>query len=233
MSLALTLFRLQQIDSQVDKYQSRLNIITNNLKDDSSFRQVKENAELLENLLASAEKQQLQLDNEIKVLRIKIEQSDSSLYSGSVKSPRDLQDIQNELLSLRRYLQNLEDQLLEAMIAVEETQNKNNITQEQLRVEKVRWGNINQNLIHEQSQLHQELQKLDMERTAITKSISTEQLSLYEQLRNKRKGLAVTTIQENACAACGTTLTLSTIQTAHSPGDVTHCPSCGRILYGN
>jgi predicted nucleic acid-binding Zn-ribbon protein len=43
--------------------------------------------------------------------KVKIEQSESNLYSGNVKNPKELQDLQNEIAALKRYLITLEDRV--------------------------------------------------------------------------------------------------------------------------
>jgi predicted nucleic acid-binding Zn-ribbon protein len=56
-------------------------------------------------------------------------------------------------------------------------------------------------------------------------------LEMYENLRQQKRGVAIAEISDNACAACGTTLTAALQQSARSATTLTHCPSCGRILY--
>jgi uncharacterized protein involved in exopolysaccharide biosynthesis len=44
-------------------------------------------------------------------------------------------------------------------------------------------------------------------------------------------GLALATVADESCEACGSSLTPAEIQAAKAPGRITLCPSCGRILY--
>lgn len=231
MSQALSLFRLQQIDSQADRAQARLESIKKMLEDDALLKQAAGRAETSLAELQTAERNLKKAEAEVQSLRVKIEQTEASLYGGGIRSPKELQDLQNDAASMKRFLVTLEDRLLEAMLAAEEAQQKNDESQAALLATKSQWAEQNQSLSQEQSDLNREIQKLNAGRLAVTESLPAEQTSLYEQLRQQRRGVAVTGVQDNACGACGTTLTPALIQAAHSPRQVSYCPSCGRILY--
>ena len=91
----------------------------------------------------------------------------------------------------------------------------------------------NKDLTQEVEVLHRKLDRLNSERQAVVTDIATQTLAVYDQLRKQKRGLAITTIAESSCEACGTTLTPSQQQTARSTSQLFHCPTCGRILYAN
>jgi hypothetical protein len=101
-----------------------------------------------------------------------------------------------------------------------------------LDVQAARGSSIN-SLETEHAALNRDLEKIMLERSAILESLTEKEIELYQTLRIRHRGLAVVEIRENTCGACGTTLTLAHIQATRSPGQISLCPSCGRILYGN
>ena len=60
-----------------------------------------------------------QSEAEVEKQRIKIEQTEASLYGGHVHNPKELQDLQKDVASLKRHLETLEERQLEAMLVVE------------------------------------------------------------------------------------------------------------------
>ncbi|HEX5941036.1 MAG TPA: C4-type zinc ribbon domain-containing protein, partial [Anaerolineales bacterium] len=88
-------------------------------------------------------------------------------------------------------------------------------------------------LTGESETLRKNLERLNSERQAVVTDIAGQTLNVYDQLRKQKRGLAITTIAENSCEACGTTLTPSQQQNARSTSQLFHCPTCGRILYAN
>jgi predicted nucleic acid-binding Zn-ribbon protein len=83
----------------------------------------------------------------------------------------------------------------------------------------------------ESDALNKDLEKFSSERNAVMQDIASQTVSIYDQLRKQRRGLAVTTVSDGSCAACGTTLTQSLQQNARSASQLFYCPTCGRILY--
>src|SRR5687768_18403957 len=59
---------------------------------------------------------------EVEKQSIKIEQTESSLYGGRVHNPKELQDLQKDVASLKRHLSTLEERELEAMLVAETTE---------------------------------------------------------------------------------------------------------------
>ena len=88
------------------------------------------------------------------------------------------------------------------------------------------------NVLKEQEHLLHEKNLLESERDAAARSIDSGDLIVYEQLRKQRRGVAVSTVSDRNCSACGTTLSAAQLHTARSPNQLTRCESCGRILYG-
>ena len=68
------------------------------------------------------------------------------------------------------------------------------------------------------------------EREAALAPIEIPLLSSYEDLRKQKRGVAVSEVEDGACASCGTTLNAALQQNARSQ-KLAYCPSCGRILF--
>jgi predicted nucleic acid-binding Zn-ribbon protein len=233
MSQTLSLYRLQMIDSQIDRTQLTLQGILKKLEDDATLQERRQQLEAAESRQRTTEQNRRAAEAAVADQRIKIEQTESSLYGGTIHNPKELQELQNDVASLKRQLAVLEDTLLEVMLAQDEIEKA-------LRDAKAAFAAVqdqrmaqNQNLNLEQDQLQKELQKFATERAALADSISNESLGLYTQLRQDRRGVAVTTIKDASCAACGSNLTPALVQAARSSGQMARCPSCNRILYGS
>lgn len=231
MSAAFGLYRLQQTDTQIDQAQSRLAAIRQMLENDAEARQA--NARLTEaNERWHNAKQTLrQCEAEVEAQRLKIEQNEASLYGGTVRNPKELQDLQNEVAALKRHLATLEDRQLEAMLECEEAEHEYKQAKADQEIALARLSTQNRDLNNELTSLERNLQRLRAERQVTAAAIPQALLTQYESLRQTRRGLALTTISDNSCNACGTTLTAAIQQAARSPSQVAFCPTCGRILY--
>src|SRR4030067_385559 len=120
MSQPFKLFRLQQIDNQLDQGRIRLREIEATLSNNFALNQARMLAAEAEADYASAYKVMQRAEETVRTQNIKIEQTETTLYGGTVRNPKELQDLQNESAALRRYLNTLEERQLEALIAADE-----------------------------------------------------------------------------------------------------------------
>jgi predicted nucleic acid-binding Zn-ribbon protein len=233
MSAALGLYRLQQVDSQIDQIRARLKTIQQTLENDEELKAASQQFASAEARHTDAARALKLSEAEAEKQRLKIQQTEASLYGGRVHNPKELQDLQKDVAALKRHLETLEERELEAMLELENAEKAlQAATTERERV-RSKAKEQNRDLTGESDLLARDLERLNSERQAVVTDIATQALSVYDQLRRDKRGLAITTIADNSCEACGTTLTASQQQSARSASQLFHCPTCGRILYAN
>ena len=233
MSASLGLFRLQQVDRQIDRSRAQLDSIRQTLENDLELRQALNRVDTVQTDHFHSHHELKNATAEEEAQKIKIEQAESSLYGGRVQNPKELQDLQKDIASLKKHLSTLEERELDAMIKAENSENDLQSAKTDLEKMQARLGNEHKNLIGDQSRISIELERLAEEREAALGPIEGNLLQTYESLRQQKKGIAVAEINDGACTACGTTLNAALQQNARSPKHLTNCPSCGRILFAN
>jgi len=231
MSAALGLYRLQQVDSQIDGIQARRQWIRDTLQNDVKLQAATQTLTAADNNHKDASRILKQAESEVEKQRIKIEQTESSLYSGRVQNPKELQDLQKDIASLKKHLETLEERELEAMVVIESAEQQLQSAKSELEQIQASLKEQNRDLTTENEALEKDLERLEQERNAILSDLEAPAITTYDQIRKQRRGIAVTIISDEACAACGTTLTLSLQQSARSANQLFTCPTCGRILY--
>lgn len=231
MSQPFKLYRLQQIDSQLDWMQARIKEIEMLLNESEALRQARQHAAEINQAHQETHKKLLAAEDNVRQQRVKIEQSESTLYGGKVHNPKELQDLQNEVASLKRYLGVLEDKQLEAMFAEEEARSANEIAAAELEKAIQQHKKQSNEMIEERGKLQRDIARFQGERQASVAGIPEADISQYEQLRQKRRGIAVSKVTDRTCSACGAMLSAALLDAAHSPNQLTRCETCGRILY--
>jgi predicted nucleic acid-binding Zn-ribbon protein len=231
MSLPFKLFRLQQIDSQIDQHHTRLQEIEAALGQDLVLAQARLEESLAQNELTAARNVMLQAEEEVRSQRIKIELTESTLYGGRVRNPKELQDLQKEVAATKRYLGVLEDRQIDAMIIFEEMESAHKQAEAHLQdvIEQNQKSNLA--LITEQNGLTQEVDRLRQERDATAQGLTSRELEIYEGLRKSRRGVAVARVVNGNCTACGTHLSAALLHASRSQTLINRCDTCGRILY--
>ena len=233
MSASLGLFRLQQIDRQMDRVLLKIENIRKILEDDAGLRAAMERLQATQLKHDEARQVLNSAETDAASQNVKIAQAESSLYGGQVHNPKELQDLQNDVASLKRYLNTLEDRELETMVVVEDTENDLEAAKSALEQLKSRLTEEHKSLIASRDDLTRELQVLEVERGAASNAIAADHRGKYEQLRKVKNGLAVAEVLDGSCSACGSTLTPSVQQSARSLALLVHCPTCNRILYAS
>jgi len=231
MSASFGLFRLQQIDSHIAQIETRSAKIQKTLEDNAELQSALGQVKSAEDEQRASERTQRKSEDEAQSQQIKIQQAESSLYGGAVRNPKELQDLQADIASLKKHLTMLEERELQDMLRTEAAQTAVKKAQEELNRVQARLENEHHELFEEKEVLTGELNRFQSERQAAISTIAADLLKTYEELRQQRRGVAVAEISDNACGACGTTLTAAIQQTARHAAELVRCPSCGRILY--
>ena len=233
MSASLGLYRLQQVDRQIDSARAKLGSVRKTLENDTELQEALNRVIKTQTENHHAQNSMKNSEAEVDAQKIKIEQAESSLYGGRVQNPKELQDLQKDVASLKKYLIALEERQLETMLTAESAENVLQDAKTELEKIQARLGNEHKNLIADQTSISIELEQLAEEREAALGPIEINLFQAYENLRQQKRGVAVTEIRDNACTSCGTTLNAALQQNARSQKQLAYCSSCGRILYAN
>ncbi len=231
MGRSENLYHLQRIDSQIDDHNRRLGEIQSILEDDRLVKNAKNEFDTAQEKLSQQQKNLRSKRAAVQDQRAKIEESEKRLYSGTVSNPKELKDIQDEVAALKRYLDVLEENQLEAMLEVDEAQEGFDTAQSTLDQALADAESRNAELLKEKTEIDGVVADLrDSRQTQIT-GIDENDLSLYEGVRSQRAGVGVAKVQDRTCTACGSTLASAIYQQSRSPTKITHCDTCERILY--
>ena len=231
MNQAFFLYQLQKADSQIDRIDRRLDEIEKIISNDMRIKTQEKKILTVEAMLEKAVKKLKKTEEEVLALQIKQENCEENLYSGRIKNPKELQDLQNELRSFKKRINDIEDKQLEDMILVDNCENS--LENEKVNLQKIKADFISSQsvLLGEKTKLEKDKEQLLSEKNANLSSIMAESIEVYKKLRKQKNGLAVAIIEDKACSICGATLPPAEWQAARSPDKIVFCSSCGRILY--
>jgi predicted nucleic acid-binding Zn-ribbon protein len=231
MSEALNLYRLQKLDTEIERINARLEEIEKKLSDDSRVIRAKKNLEETKENAKQIRIKLNQIEDRVEAQRIKRKTTQAALFGGKIKNPKELQDLQMEAEALKRYISQLEDEQLEAMIAYESAENAEKQASKDLTQIKGTIAEENAALLGEKNKLEADLERFIREKEAVLQSISSKSLSLYQKLRKTKNGVAVAAISEGGCSICGQSLTPADLQSIRASNKLVFCPNCGRILF--
>jgi len=168
---------------------------------------------------------------QVKEKKLKRELTQNNLFSGKVRNPKELQDLQAETFALDRAIAKLEEDQLQAMMTAEETASAVDQARSDLQNVLDRKASENSRLMGEKHKIETEIPQVDAQRQALIVQLDEETFKVYRSLMKSKAGRAVAEINEDSCGACGVTITPAIIQAAKSATQIAYCKNCGRILF--
>jgi len=232
MNTSFQLFQVQQIDSEIDQATKRIEEIELMISGNKKIANAEKTLDRVQQIFIKRTNEFNQINDEIEKKRIKKNQSQSTLYSGKVHNPKELEDLQTEIQSLENIINSLEEKSMEALIALDNAEKDFEAGKKNLTNIRSEFATELSLLNAEKEKLQQEIKQLKKKRTPIFKLISDQYKLQYDALRKQKKGIAVTILAEGSCGACGANLTASQQQSARSSKSVFVCGNCRRIVYG-
>jgi predicted nucleic acid-binding Zn-ribbon protein len=231
MSRASSLHRLQELDLGLARSRKRIDEIRLVIEDDEAVVQTREVLDGAKETQSVMSSEHSRAEHAVASQRSKIEQTEKTLYSGTVRNPKELQDRQQEAESLKRYLVVLEDRLLDAMIALEDSEQKVQAASGKLAEAEELFNSTHAELTAELEELKSEIARLETEHDAALADVGTDDLQLYNALREKIGGHVLALAQDGSCSICGVDLSSSEFQSIRTSDNLIRCRQCGRILY--
>lgn len=182
--------------------------------------------------VSDLQREQKKADSDVEQVRQRRTRNQQRMDSGQVGSPRDLENLQHEIVSLDRRISDLEDAELEVMERLEAAEK----VQEDLRARAAAFAGRQAELESARDSAFKELDEqrasLGDKRSSTSASLPAELVATYEKLRERNGGIGAAPLVGKRCMGCRMELTPSDLNRIKAaPADeVVRCEECGRIL---
>ncbi|MDO8531610.1 MAG: C4-type zinc ribbon domain-containing protein [Dehalococcoidia bacterium] len=231
MTVAEQLYQLQEIDLALDREKAALVAVEARMGETEALRAARQ-------ALATAKEEQTRLQREQRSVEADIQDADEKvrtldkkLYGGSVKSPKELMNMEEELERLKAKRSGTDGKLLALMDTVEQAQGAVKSRAAEMEAAEHARRVEQDGLRTEQARLQTEIAGLTSRRKAAAAQPPAPALALYERVRPLRQGLAVARIASRMCMGCRISLPESDYRRAARGDEIVQCPNCQRILF--
>jgi predicted nucleic acid-binding Zn-ribbon protein len=229
MSVAKQLYRLQEVDLEIESSEREIAQITGQLGESRAVVETQKQLELEQQRLAELKHQQQSAEWEIDDLATKLAAAEETLFSGRVRIPKELTNLQHEVETFKARRNQLEEKALEIIDRVEQAEAGVAGIGSRLDSLKAEWRRQQRQLAEELERLKTVLSELKVKRQQLIGEIEPSAVDFYRRLR-KGKGEAVARVEQGICRGCRISLPTTDLQQARS-GKLVQCSSCGRILF--
>jgi predicted nucleic acid-binding Zn-ribbon protein len=232
MTVAGQLYRLQLVDSEWDEKSSRLAEVEAGLGETDDLIRARRAVDEAEDGLKQLRSQMRALELDVATVKAKLQKNQDRLYSGRVRNPKELNNLQEEADALRRRVSELEDEQLELLITIEEDEAELAERQARLRQIEATWRQEQAGLQAEREQLRLRLAELGEERYRMRARIGAADLAEYDDLRARYGGVGVARLRRGVCQMCGVDVPTGVARTVERGEGTHYCPVCNRLLTG-
>jgi uncharacterized protein len=227
------LLELQELDLAIDRLRARLAQLESG-QEVGVARQALSEAEArlgeLRLQIDEVSREQGRMESDVDSLQRKKDAERTRLYDGSVANPKELQSIEHEVANLARRKESKEDELLERMERLEELESGLGKAEGETAEARRRLAEIEEGSGNELVEIERALQQDADERGALTSQLDEKLLTLYEDLRPQKKGVAAVALEAGVCQGCHQKLSAVYLDRLKRDEGIRRCEYCRRIL---
>ena len=231
MTTVADLYVLQEIDLEIQAKQIALEEAEARLGESEELDETRRLAEEQRAGVKEAQRKLRDAEWAVDDIRTKLQPLTEKLYSGTVKNPKELMGLHQDVDSLKARQRELEDRVLEAMSVVEDLERGLKEVEAGLSDMDAQWQADQESLGQQREDLQQGLQELESRRSRQEAVIEVETIRQYDGLRAAHQGRAVAKVERGICQGCRITLPMHVLQKARRANHLAQCTSCERILY--
>jgi predicted nucleic acid-binding Zn-ribbon protein len=229
MNVAKQLYRLQELDLEIESGERALEEVKSQLGESQAVIKAQKQLELEQKRREELKSRQRSAEWEIDDISTKLAAAEEQLFSGRVKNPKELTSLQHEVETLKDRRNRLEENALEIIDQVEESEASVAKINSQLEKLTADWQRQQKQLSDEMERLKATLTNLRAKRQQAISEVDPSAFEFYQDLR-KGKGIAVARVEQGICRGCRISLPTTDLQQARG-GKLVQCSSCGRILF--
>ena len=226
-----TLFQVQQVDLELDRLTAEQRSVVHMLQGDSKLRKLRVDYSIAQQQWQSGLQAQREAEWALEDVNRRLNAQEQRLFSGVVKSPKELQPLQHEVQSLKAQQIRQEERALEMIEAADTLREAKQRKGEVLQQAEDAWKTESATLIARRDQLEAQQCELQAKRIQLASRLDAALIQRYDTMRHMKQGRAVSKVEQNSCQWCRVILTPSELQRVRISVELQTCTNCGRFLH--
>ena len=230
----LRLLELADLDAELGRLEHR----RRGLPEIAEYQQIEtRDGELRDELTAleaqesDLKREQAKAEADVDQVRARVQRDRGRLDAGQVSSPRELENLQSEIVSLGRRQSDLEEIVLDVMERREEADRRRGaLTAERGELAEQR-ADVGARRDAALTEIGEQVDKAAGRRSGVAAGVPADLLELYDKLRVQH-GVGAAMLRGGRCEGCHLSLNAVDLAAyrAAGPDEVLRCEECGRIL---
>jgi predicted nucleic acid-binding Zn-ribbon protein len=149
----------------------------------------------------------------------------------AVKTNQEYHAVQKEIAFAQTEIKTLEDKILEQMLEGDELAAALKKAEQDLASEQKATDADRKAIAAEHGELQTAVDRMTGERGALVASLDPQLLAMFEQVKRKRNGIALSEARDGVCAICHVRLRPQVFNSVRRNDSILQCDHCNRILF--
>jgi len=229
----LDLYKLQLLDNKISFLEKEMEKLKSNeelktLKEDlnDSILKLKD----LNDNLNGLEKEKRKLEDDLSIKNEKIKKNEQKLSSGTLTSTKEIISYQEEIVSIKKLNEEIENKIIEILIKIDDLN-------ELIKLENDKKDKINAHVNKLEDEINDKLSIIDQKlknyndkRENIVVNIPQDLIVQYNDLKQKKGGLAIGILKDRLCTACNMEMSAGEANKMDDFNQIYKCPTCRRMI---
>jgi uncharacterized protein len=230
----LRLLELADLDAELGRLEHRrrgLPEIAEYQRIETRYGELRDELTALEAQESDLKREQAKAEGDVEQVRARVARDRSRLDAGQVSSPRELENLQSEIVSLGRRQSDLEEIVLDVMERREEAdRHRGALAAEQGELAEQR-ADVGARRDTALTEIGEQVDRAAGLRAGVAAGVPAGLLELYDKLRAQH-GVGAAMLRGGRCEGCHLSLNAVDLAAyrAAAPDEVLRCEECGRIL---
>ena len=149
----------------------------------------------------------------------------------TVKSNKEYQALLKGIDELEKKNSGIEDEMIAHLDRIEEAEKDLSLKREDHGRDKQRVEEEKAKILAEAEEKRKRMAELETERNRLAESIDAALLSMYNEIREKAGGIAITPVRDSLCLGCRLNIPPQMYNELQQNEDLKFCPHCQRMIY--
>lgn len=182
--------------------------------------------------LADLDRELSRAERDVDQVRVRIDKDNQQLNAGQVSNARELEQLQSEVVSLRKRQGDLEEVVLELMERLEEVTSRRDEAAAERDSIAAETQDVTTRRDAALGEIAEAAGKASAARSSVVAGVPAELLALYDKVRAQAGGVGAAMLRRGRCEGCRESLSMADLSEirAAAPDEVIRHEECRRIL---
>ena len=231
MNKAKQLYELQELDLELTAKRQTLAQVEAGIGESSALIDARVPLAQSEERVKELAQQMKGVEADVQDMRSKAKVAVDKLYGGTVKNPKELVSLKEQVEGYNKKIAGLEDKTLSLMTEMDALEKEIASKRQGLAAVEESWKKEQESLLKQKEVLIAVIAGIEPKRSEAASNIDKTSISLYETLRKRRQGRGVSKVEQGMCQGCRIHLPVNKLQQVRTGHNLVQCGSCERILY--